>query len=62
MIVANLVGGAGSPFESDDNEVTLVLAACEIIDLPRLDKRKVADRIFDEALKLRFGIVIPHER
>ena len=56
MIVANLVGGANSPFESDHNEVTLVTATGENIALPSAPKRDIADRIFDEALKLRLAI------
>jgi phosphopantothenoylcysteine decarboxylase/phosphopantothenate--cysteine ligase len=56
MIVANLVGGANSPFESEHNEVTLLLANGDAIALPRLGKREVADRIFDEALKLRLTL------
>ncbi len=56
MIVANLVGGADSPFESDHNEVTLLLANGDTTALPRLGKREVADRIFDEALKLRLAL------
>jgi phosphopantothenoylcysteine decarboxylase / phosphopantothenate---cysteine ligase len=56
IIVANLVGGANSPFESEHNEVTLVLANGDAIALPRLSKREVADRIFDETLKLRLAL------
>lgn len=56
MIVANLVGGANSPFESEHNEVTLMLANGETIPLPRAAKREVADRIYDEALKLRLSL------
>lgn len=56
MIVANLVGGADSPFDSEYNQVTLLLANGENIELPRADKREVAGRIFDEALKLRLGM------
>ena len=56
MIVANLVGGANSPFESEHNEVTLLLANGDTKALPRLGKREVADRIFDEALKLRLAL------
>ena len=56
MIVANLVGGANSPFESEHNEVTLLLANGDTTALPRLGKREVADRIFDEALKLRLAL------
>jgi len=53
MIVANLVGRQDIGFESDDNEVTLALRDGEFKTLPRAPKREIADRIFDEALKLR---------
>jgi phosphopantothenoylcysteine decarboxylase/phosphopantothenate--cysteine ligase len=56
MIVANLVGGPNSPFESDHNQVTLVLATGENIAIARAGKREVADRIFNEALKLRLAL------
>jgi phosphopantothenoylcysteine decarboxylase / phosphopantothenate---cysteine ligase len=61
MVVGNLVGGPDSAFESDHNEVTLVLSTGENIALPRAGKREVADRIFDEALKLRLTLHA-HER
>jgi phosphopantothenoylcysteine decarboxylase/phosphopantothenate--cysteine ligase len=61
MVVGNLVGGADSGFESDYNEVTLALSTGENIPLPRAGKREVADRIFDEALKLRLALHA-HER
>src|SRR5580658_7057030 len=61
MVVGNLVGGADSGFESDYNEVTLALSTGENISLPRAGKREVADRIFDEALKLRLALHA-HER
>jgi len=61
MVVGNLVGGADSGFESDHNEVTLALSSGENIPLPRAGKREVADRIFDEALKLRLALHA-HER
>jgi phosphopantothenoylcysteine decarboxylase/phosphopantothenate--cysteine ligase len=56
MVVGNLVGGPDSGFESDYNEVTLALSSGENIPLPRAGKREVADRIFDEALKLRLAL------
>jgi phosphopantothenoylcysteine decarboxylase/phosphopantothenate--cysteine ligase len=56
MIVGNLVGGSETAFESDDNEVVLALATGELIPLPRAAKRVVADRIFDEVLKLRLAL------
>ena len=55
MVVANLVG-AGSGFETDDNEVTLVLRTGESIPLPRASKDEVADWVFDHALKLRLAL------
>jgi len=56
MIVGNLVGGSETGFESDENEVVLALATGDIISLPRAPKREIADRIFDEALKLRLAL------
>jgi len=56
MVVGNLVGGADTGFESDDNEVILALRTGETISLERAPKRQIADRIFDEALKLRLAL------
>ena len=56
MVVGNLVGGAETGFESDDNEVILALRTGETIALERAPKRQIADRIFDEALKLRLAL------
>jgi phosphopantothenoylcysteine decarboxylase/phosphopantothenate--cysteine ligase len=56
MIVGNLVGGSETGFESDQNEVVLALATGELIPLPRAAKREIADRIFDEVLKLRLAL------
>ncbi len=56
MIVGNLVGEEGAGFESDSNEVVLVLATGECIEVPRASKRQIADRIYDEALKLRLAL------
>jgi phosphopantothenoylcysteine decarboxylase/phosphopantothenate--cysteine ligase len=56
MLVGNLVGGEDGAFESDENEVLLALRSGEFIPLPRASKREVADRIFDEILKLRLHI------
>jgi phosphopantothenoylcysteine decarboxylase/phosphopantothenate--cysteine ligase len=56
MVVGNLVGGSETAFESDENEVVLALATGELIPLPRAPKRVVADRIFDEVLKLRLAL------
>ncbi len=56
MVVGNLVGGADGAFESDQNEVLLALRSGEFIAVPRASKREVADRIFDEVLKLRLHL------
>jgi phosphopantothenoylcysteine decarboxylase / phosphopantothenate---cysteine ligase len=56
MVVANLVGHDGTGFESDENEAVLVLRTGETIPLPRAPKREMADRIFDQVLKLRLAL------
>lgn len=60
MIVANLVGGADSGFESDDNEVLLALRTGESIPIPLASKREIAERILDAALKLRLALAAGH--
>ena len=56
MVVGNFVGGSETGFESDENEVVLALRTGETISIPRATKRAIADRIFDEALKLRLAL------
>jgi phosphopantothenoylcysteine decarboxylase/phosphopantothenate--cysteine ligase len=56
MVVGNFVGGSETGFESDQNEVVLVLRTGEIIPLARASKREIADRIFDQILKLRLAV------
>jgi len=56
MVVGNLVGGTETGFESDQNEVVLAMRTGETIAVPRASKREIADRIFDEALKLRLAL------
>jgi phosphopantothenoylcysteine decarboxylase/phosphopantothenate--cysteine ligase len=56
MVVGNLVGGTDLGFESDENEVVLVLRTGETIPLSRASKREIADRIFDQVLKLRLAL------
>src|ERR1017187_6037341 len=56
MVVGNLVGGDDGAFESDQNEVLMALRGGEFIAVPRASKREVADRIFDEILKLRLHL------
>jgi phosphopantothenoylcysteine decarboxylase/phosphopantothenate--cysteine ligase len=61
MIAANLVGQSETGFESDDNEVLLVMRSGTIA-LPRAPKRDIAERIFTEALKLRFSLISAYAR
>jgi len=56
MVVGNLVGGAETGFESDQNEVVLVLRTGDTIPVARASKREIAERIFDELLKLRLAL------
>jgi phosphopantothenoylcysteine decarboxylase/phosphopantothenate--cysteine ligase len=56
MVVANLVSQPGIGFESDDNEVTLVLRTGETIPVERASKSTIAHRIFDEMMKLRLAL------
>jgi phosphopantothenoylcysteine decarboxylase/phosphopantothenate--cysteine ligase len=60
MVVANLVNREDVGFESDRNEVLLALRTGEMIPVPAAAKREVADRIFDEILKLRLAIYANH--
>lgn len=56
MVVGNLVGGSDTGFESEENEVILALSTGETVPLARAPKREIADRIFDEVLKLRLAL------
>ena len=56
MVVGNLVGSSETGFESENNEVLLVTRTGEVLAVPKASKRDVADRIFDETLKLRLAL------
>src|ERR1700686_1410669 len=56
MVVANLVNQEGAGFESDQNEVVLVLRTGETIPIARAPKGEIADRIFDQVMKLRLAL------
>jgi phosphopantothenoylcysteine decarboxylase / phosphopantothenate---cysteine ligase len=53
LIVANDVSAAGAGFDSDTNVVTLFSRDGRDLPLPRMSKSEVAQRILDEALRLR---------
>lgn len=52
MIVANVVGEENRGFESDSNQVTLVLRNGAFIDVAAASKRVIAGRILDQVVKL----------
>ena len=56
MVVANLVSAEGEGFESDENEVVLVMSTGEAIPVKRAPKTAIAHRIFDEMIKLRLAL------
>lgn len=56
MVVANLVSQDGTGFESDQNEVVIVMRTGETVSPPRGQKREIADEILDQALKLRLAL------
>jgi len=53
LIVANDVGAQGAGFDHDTNIVTLFSRDGHDLPLPRMSKAEVAERILDEALRLR---------
>jgi phosphopantothenoylcysteine decarboxylase/phosphopantothenate--cysteine ligase len=56
MVVGNLVNQENTGFESDENEVVLVLRTGESIPLVRASKRAIGDQILDQALRLRLAL------
>ncbi len=56
MLVGNVVNQSGTGFESDENEVTLVMRTGANVALARAPKRVIADQIFDHLLKLRLSL------
>ncbi len=56
MVVANLVNQDGTGFESDENEVVLVLRTGKNIPLARASKREIAGGILDQVLRLRLAL------
>jgi phosphopantothenoylcysteine decarboxylase/phosphopantothenate--cysteine ligase len=59
MVVGNLVS-EGMGFDTDENEVLLAMRTGELVPVARASKRAVADRIFDEILKLRLSLYAIH--
>jgi len=57
MVVANKVGGSETGFDSNDNEVLLVMRGGVSIQVARAPKRKIADHILDQVPTLRLAAV-----
>ncbi len=55
MVVGNLVSQEGIGFESDSNEVTLVMRGGDTIKIQKAPKREIADQIFDQITRLRLA-------
>lgn len=53
MIVANLVGGPDSGFESDNNEVLLASKGGEFLEIPNAPKAEIAHQILNQLARLR---------
>lgn len=56
MVVGNFVNQDGTGFESEENEVTLVMRTGEVTPLDRASKRVLADQILDHAMRLRLTL------
>jgi phosphopantothenoylcysteine decarboxylase/phosphopantothenate--cysteine ligase len=56
MVVANNVASAGTGFDANDNEVTLVLRAGETIPVAKAPKSEIAHRILDQIVRLRLAL------
>jgi phosphopantothenoylcysteine decarboxylase/phosphopantothenate--cysteine ligase len=55
MIVANLVSQEGVGFESDENEVVLVMRGGQTLPLKRAPKTEIAHRVLDQVVQLRLA-------
>jgi phosphopantothenoylcysteine decarboxylase/phosphopantothenate--cysteine ligase len=56
MVVGNFVNRENTGFETDDNEVVLVMATGKVIEIPRASKRVIADSILDHVQGLRLAL------
>jgi phosphopantothenoylcysteine decarboxylase/phosphopantothenate--cysteine ligase len=56
MVAGNLVNRDDTGFGADDNEMLLVMSTGEVVELPKSSKRRIADSIFDHALRLRLSL------
>jgi len=55
MVVANDITKEGAGFDTDTNIATIITKSGSAIDLPKMPKRELADRILDEMVTARQG-------
>ena len=55
MVVANDITKEGAGFDTDTNIATIITKSGGEIDLPKMSKREMADRVLDEVIGLRKG-------
>jgi phosphopantothenoylcysteine decarboxylase/phosphopantothenate--cysteine ligase len=55
MVVANDITKEGAGFDTDTNIATIITKSGSEIDLPKMAKRELADRLLDEVIALRVG-------
>ncbi|HYJ90511.1 MAG TPA: phosphopantothenoylcysteine decarboxylase, partial [Pyrinomonadaceae bacterium] len=53
MVVANDITKEGAGFDTDTNIATIITRSGGEIDLPKMTKRELADRVLDEVVRLR---------
>ncbi|MCP3875943.1 MAG: bifunctional 4'-phosphopantothenoylcysteine decarboxylase/phosphopantothenoylcysteine synthetase, partial [Desulfobacteraceae bacterium] len=51
MIAANIVGAKDSGFKADTNKVKLFIKDGSSVDIPLMEKEKVADALIDQIIK-----------
>jgi phosphopantothenoylcysteine decarboxylase/phosphopantothenate--cysteine ligase len=57
LVVANDITKAGAGFNTDTNIATILVNGGGEIELPLMSKREMADRILDEVVRLRKGVL-----
>ena len=53
MVVANDITKEGAGFDTDTNIATIITKTGQEIDLPKMQKRELAERVLDEVVRLR---------
>jgi phosphopantothenoylcysteine decarboxylase/phosphopantothenate--cysteine ligase len=53
IVIANDITKEGAGFDTDTNIATIITRSGSEIDLPKMPKRELADKILDEVARLR---------